>query len=82
MCRAEEELFASNLGISARGRGYDGDQTLWNVFDPEGRWLGTVETPYGGYIYQIGEDFLLGLWVDELDVEQVRVYPIDRSPGM
>jgi hypothetical protein len=55
------------------------EQSLWNVFDPEGKWLGTVETPYGGYIFQIGEDFLLGVWVDELGVEQVRLYRIERS---
>ncbi len=56
-----------------------GDQhTHWKVFDPEGGWLGTVETPYGGYIHQIGDDFLLGIWVDELDVEQVRMYRIER----
>ncbi|UCD24507.1 MAG: hypothetical protein JSW51_00895 [Gemmatimonadota bacterium] len=60
---------------------HDAEQSLWNVFDPEGRWLGTVETPYGGYIYQIGEDFLLGVWVDELGVEQVRLYRIERSVG-
>ena len=54
------------------------EQSLWNVFDPEGRWLGTVEMPYGGFIHQIGEDFVLGIWVDELDVEQVRLYRIDR----
>jgi len=57
---------------------HDGDRSLWDVFDPEGRWLGKVETPYGGYIYQIGEDFLVGVWVDELDVEQVRLYEIER----
>jgi hypothetical protein len=56
----------------------EGDRSWWNVFDPEGHWLGTVGTPYGGYIYQIGEDFPLGLWVDELDVEQVRLYRVIR----
>jgi hypothetical protein len=57
----------------------DADASLWNVFDPDGRWLGTVETPYGGFVYQIGEDFLLGVWIDELDVEQVRLYRIDKT---
>jgi hypothetical protein len=59
----------------------EGDRSWWNVFDSQGRWLGRIGTPYGGYIYQIGGDFLLGVWVDELDVEQVRVYAIDRSSG-
>ena len=53
---------------------------MWNVFDPEGRWMGDIEIPYGGYVYEIGVDYLLGVWVDELDVEQVRLYRIDRAP--
>lgn len=60
--------------------GDDDEASLWNVFDPEGRWLGTVATPYGGFVYQIGSDFLLGVWINELDVEQVRVYSIHK-PG-
>jgi hypothetical protein len=58
----------------------DSEMSLWNVFDPEGRWLGTVGTPYGGFVYQIGDDFLLGVWINELDVEQLRVYSINK-PG-
>lgn len=48
----------------------------WEVFDPDGVWLGTVETPAGVQIYEIGEGYLLGRWTDELGVEYVRRYAI------
>ena len=51
-------------------------QHLWDVFDAVGRWLGEVETPIGGRIWEIGENYLLGTWRDELDVEEVRLYGI------
>lgn len=56
-----------------------GEPTTWATFDPEGRFLGTVRAPGGGEIDQIGADFLLGVWVDEADVEQVRMYRLLKS---
>ncbi len=52
--------------------------SLWTVFDPEGRVLGFVETPEGLEIYEIGEDYILGRSLDELDVEHVQVWPLER----
>jgi hypothetical protein len=49
---------------------------LWNVFDEEGRFLGSVETPIGGRVWQIGADYLLGQWDDEMGVERVHVYEL------
>ena len=54
---------------------------LWTVFDPEGRVLGFIETPPGLRIGQIGEDYILGHHQDELDVEYVQVWPLERSRG-
>ncbi len=54
---------------------------LWTVFDPDGRVLGHVETPQELEIYEIGEDYILGHFRDELDVEYVQVWPLDRSGG-
>ena len=54
---------------------------LWTVFDPDGRVLGFVETPNGLRIGQIGEDYILGHYQDELDVEHVQVWPLERSGG-
>ena len=57
--------------------GYDG--VLWTVFDREGRALGYVETPDGMGIFEIGEDYILGETVDELGVEYVSVWSLDRA---
>ena len=54
---------------------------LWTVFDPEGRVLGFIETPKGLRIGQIGEDYILGHYRDELDIEYVQVWPLERSEG-
>ena len=54
---------------------------LWTVFDPEGRVLGFVETPKGLRVGQIGEDYILGHYRDELDIEYVQVWPLERSEG-
>ena len=56
-----------------RRRNHEG---RWTVFDPDGRMLGTVDTPVNGRILQIGHDYVLGVWLGELDVEQVRVYEL------
>ena len=56
---------------------YEG--TLWTVFDPDGRALGLVETPDGLRIFEIGADYILGRFTDELGVEYVRVLGLDRS---
>jgi hypothetical protein len=54
------------------------DQSIWRVFDPTGQYLGVVETPEGGRIFQIGDDYLLGMWRDDLDVEQVRLFTVEK----
>lgn len=51
---------------------------LWDVFDPEGRWLGAVRTPDRVRVMGIGEDYLLGRHLDELSVERVRLHPIRK----
>ncbi|MDE0121648.1 MAG: hypothetical protein OXQ93_12425 [Gemmatimonadota bacterium] len=51
---------------------------LWTVFDPEGRALGYVETPEGLVIHEIGEDYILGHVYDELHVEYVQVWDLER----
>lgn len=56
------------------------ENSSWSVFDPEGRWLGVVETPAGLEIQEIGADYILGVWRDELDVEHVRLYGL-LKPG-
>jgi len=54
-----------------------GDSTaLWRVFDADGRRLGEVTMPRGFTLLRIQADRLLGVQLDENDVEEVRIYPL------
>ena len=44
----------------------------WLVFGPSGEGLGSVDMPPDLEVWQIGHDFVLGVWRDELEVEYVR----------
>lgn len=48
----------------------------WDVIDTTGQWVGTVATPRGVTVYQIGGDFLLGLQRDSLGVERVVLHRV------
>jgi len=52
----------------------------WTVFDPEGRWLGSVAMPAGLAVSEVGEDYVLGVWKDSLDVDYAHVHAL-RKPG-
>jgi len=77
------ELVVDDLGwIWAKE--YEFSQSIpavWLVFDPEGRGRGVVELPGGLDVHQIGEDFILGVWTDDLGVESVRRYWLSRAEG-
>jgi len=68
-----------NLWV-AHYRPDDEGQPQWDVFDPDGRWLGVVETPATFAVHEIGDDYVLGVYRDELDVEYVRKYALIK-PG-
>lgn len=55
------------------------DPAEWDVFDPDGRWLGTVDLPDGLDVYEIGDDYVIGKVVGELDVERVVVFDLTRA---
>jgi hypothetical protein len=48
--------------------------TAWSVFDRTGRFLGEVTMPASFIVSSITTDQVLGFWLDEFDVEHVRVY--------
>lgn len=56
----------------------------WLVFGPNGEGLGSVDMPSGLNVLQIGQDFVLGVWEDELEVQYLRRHAITgpslRSP--
>ncbi|MFQ5679484.1 MAG: 6-bladed beta-propeller [Gemmatimonadota bacterium] len=68
----ERDNFNPLLGLGARE---------WDVFDPEGRYLGVVAMPTRFQPLRFREDRVYGIWRDELDVQYVMVLRIDSSPG-
>ena len=55
------------------------DDVRWSVFDPSGVMLGTVDFPDGFVLLDVGRDYVLGHWTDELDVEHVQLYDLMKS---
>ena len=51
----------------------------WSVFAEDGVFLGMVETPSGLRLLDIGSDYILGLRLDEDDVEYLEVYDLLRG---
>jgi hypothetical protein len=54
----------------------------YDVFDLEGRWITTVHLPGElGYVREIGDDYILTQWLDELDVSYLRLYRLEKHGG-
>jgi hypothetical protein len=73
---------------SESGRSWSGAGRSWIVLDPTGKSLGRVEMPAALDVYEIGADYVLGRWQDEIGEEFVRLYrlraardPDSRPPG-
>jgi len=55
------------------------------VFDTRGRWLGDLSLPAGikrqgqPLPLEIGDDWILGIWTDALDVDYVRLYRLAKG---
>jgi hypothetical protein len=56
-----------------------GKPSCWNVFSPEGEWLGRVRIPYRFAVFEIGPDYVLGRLHDDRDVERVQLLKLHRS---
>ncbi len=65
----------------AEASGPGEDATRWNVFDAEGRGLGTVDMPDRFRLLDVAEERVLGVARDALDVERVEVRRLVRAPG-
>lgn len=79
---SEDNLWVEEFDTERLGQG------RFSVFRSDGVWLGHVDLPNGlpetrGGLFQpwldIGPDYVLGVWVDELGVEQVRLYSINKG---
>ena len=54
---------------------------LHDVFRPDGVYLGTVKLPHDLGISEIGPDYILGTVRDEVDIQYVWMYGLDRRGG-
>lgn len=50
----------------------------WSVFSSDGSWLGDVSLPEGFDPMWIDDEVVAGVWEDELEVEHVRAYRIQK----
>lgn len=55
-------------------------EAAWHVVDREGAVVATVRTPPGLRVTDIGSDYVLGIWHDELEVEYVLMHRLARAP--
>lgn len=67
-----------HLWVERFDRGQEPVRT-WDVFGPDGRWLGSLALPRGLTVMQIGDDFVLGVTRDENDVEYVTVRRLGKG---
>ncbi len=51
----------------------------WAVFSEDGAFLGHIEMPPSFEVFEIGDDYVLGVAKDDEGVERVRVHRLDRS---
>ena len=56
-------------------------ESIWTVFDAEGRVQGFVQMPRDLELFEIGEDYILGGTTDELGVERVQLRVLERATG-
>jgi hypothetical protein len=54
-------------------------EVTWWLFNPDRRAVGSVRTPADLEVHQVGTDFVLGRWHDDLGVEFVRRYSLVRG---
>jgi hypothetical protein len=60
---------------------YTQSESRWTVFDPAGRWLGTVQMPNALQVLEIGRDYVLGLRKDAMGVERVSLHALVKASG-
>lgn len=71
---------AGDLWVREYARPGD-ERSVWTIFQSDGRVRGLLETPAGLTVHQVGSDFLLGTDIDELGVERVQLWTLDRTGG-
>jgi len=53
----------------------------WDIIEPDGTYLGRLPIPEGLRPTRVTQDYVYGIWLDELDVSHARRYGIVRPTG-
>jgi hypothetical protein len=72
-------LWVANYEIPSRGSELPDSPEAWDVFDAEGRWRTQLVMPSGFRLSEVGEAFILGVCEDEMGVQRVYLYDLDRG---
>lgn len=67
-----------NLWVENYRHPWEASPRMWSVFGRDGRWLGDLELPDGLQVYEIGDDYMAGIERDDMGVEYVRVYALEK----
>lgn len=59
-------------------RRYGDEAPEWDVYDSGGACLGSVRTPVGLSVFEVGSDYVLGAWRDRSGVEYVQLHPLRK----
>jgi len=70
-------LWVQQFGIW--GQYGPGPSADWWVFDATGRWFGSVTMPPGLQVVTIADGFVIGVFLDEFDVENIRLHRLTRG---
>lgn len=83
---ADSMAWISDIRVDALGNLWVTESTVTSddpattgVFAADGQWLGTVQIPDNFHPLDIGEDYLLGTLIDELDVPHLVAFGLERE---
>jgi hypothetical protein len=74
-----QRILADRLGLIWVELEGTGAVQEWLVVDASGQVLARASTPADLLVTEIGEDYIVGLWRDEMEVEFVHAYRLDRA---
>ena len=55
------------------------DFNTWDIYDPDGRLTSFIRIPASARIDELGEDYLMGIFRNELDIEMVQKYRLVKN---
>ncbi len=70
---ANDNLWAEQYAVPGDEAG-----TTWRVYDQDGNLKTSVQMPRGLEVFEVGSDYVLGVWQDDLGVDFVRKYELTK----